>query len=77
MHDDFKSHSGGILTWGQGAFISSCRKQKINIRSFTEAEVVGVDHFIGMVLWSNIFVNGQGYEISKNILFQDIKFQNS
>ena len=41
VHPDFKSHSGGIMTFGNGALQSISRKQKLNTRSSTEAEIVG------------------------------------
>ncbi|MGA0888342.1 MAG: Ty1/Copia family ribonuclease HI [bacterium] len=73
VHPDFKSHSGLVMTWGKGALISSSSKQKLNTRSSTEAELVGVDDKIGYVLWTKLFLEEQGYEIEKNILYQDNK----
>ena len=37
VHPDFKSHTGAIVTMGQGAMQSVSRKQKIKTRSSTEA----------------------------------------
>ena len=43
IHPDFKSHTGAIMTMGSGAITSISRKQKINTRSSTAAEIVAVD----------------------------------
>jgi hypothetical protein len=49
------------------------RKQKLNTRSSTEAELVGTDDMSVMILWTKLFMEAQGYEIEKNILYQDYK----
>ena len=71
VHEDFRSHSGLVTKFGQGSAISASLKQKINTRSSTEAELVGVDDFMGMILWTQHFLEAQGYGIFKHILFQD------
>jgi hypothetical protein len=49
------------------------RKQKLNTRSSTEAELVGADDAVTMILWTRLFLEEQGYNVGKNILFQDNK----
>ena len=49
------------------------RKQKLNTRSSTEAESVGPDDLSTMILWTRLFMQEQGYDIQKNILYQDNK----
>ena len=71
VHDDMKSHSGGNCTLGQGAVISGSKKQKMNTRSSTEAEIVGRDDFIGPMLWTRYFLENQSMDIKDNICFQD------
>ena len=73
VHPDFKSHTGGSMTYGQGSPISMSRKQKLNTRSSTEAELVGPDDLSTLILWTRLFMEAQGYEIEKNILYQDNK----
>jgi hypothetical protein len=58
---------------GTGAVISVSRKQKLNTRSSTEAELVGTDDMSVMILWTKLFMEAQCYEIEKNILYQDNK----
>ena len=73
VHQDFKSHTGAIMSYGTGAPITMSRKQKLNTRSSTEAELVGADDLSTMILWTKLFLEDQGYEVKKNILYQDNK----
>jgi hypothetical protein len=45
----------------------------LKTRSSTEAELVGVDDAMTMILWTKLFMEEQGYRIDKNILYQDNK----
>jgi hypothetical protein len=56
VHPDFKSHTGGNMTYGQGTPMSMSRKQKLNTRSSTEAELVGPDDLSTMILWTKLFM---------------------
>ena len=56
---------------GRGSIFSFSTKQKINTRSSTEAELVGVNDTMGLVLWTHLFLEAQGYEIDDNIVYQD------
>jgi hypothetical protein len=60
---------------GTGAVQSVSRKQKLNTRSSTESELIGADNISAMILWTHcsLFMEAQGYEIRKNILYQDNK----
>ena len=73
VHPDFKSHSGAVMTMGGGAIQSGSRKQKLNTRSSTEAELVGVDDFMSPILWTRLFLKHQEVPIDENILMQDNK----
>jgi hypothetical protein len=42
VHPDYRSHTGATMSIGQGAVISISRKQGLNTRSSTEAELVAV-----------------------------------
>ena len=55
----------------QGIFFSLSKKHKLNTKSSTEAELVGVDDASPQVLWSMYFTEAQGYSIDQNIMFQD------
>jgi hypothetical protein len=56
VHTDMKSHTGVVFTMGKGAIISSSRKQKVNSRSSTESELIGVDDKITKILWTKRFL---------------------
>ena len=53
--------------------LSSSTKQKLNTRSSTESEVVGVDDLLPAILWTRIFLQAQGYGVKECIVFQDNK----
>lgn len=71
VHPDFRSHTGGVLTMGDGAITSISRKQGINTRSRTEAEFVAADEVVGSMIWKRLFLEAQGYKITENTLYQD------
>ena len=48
-------------------------RQKLNMRSLTESELVGVDDLMALIIWSRNFLKAQGYTIVDNILHQDNK----
>ena len=76
VHPDMRSHTGGVGFIGdnnRGAIQTLSRKQKLNTKSSTEAELVGVDDMSVMVLWTQLFLEEQGWAITKNIIYQDNK----
>jgi hypothetical protein len=73
VHPDFKSHTGAVMMMGRGAIQSIARKQKLNVRSSTESELVGVDDAATMILWTKLFLEAQGYDVERNIIYQDNK----
>ena len=73
VHGDFKSHTGAVMTFGQGAIQTMSRKQKLNTKSSTDAELVGADDAAVMILWTMLFLEAQGYKVEENVLYQDNK----
>ena len=73
VHPDFKSHTGGAITLGCGVPFSTSQKQKLNTCSSTESELVGADDMANPILWTKLFMESLGYNIKKNILYQDNK----
>jgi len=51
VHNDFKSHSGMVITLGKGPLAVASSKQKIVTKSSTEAEIVALSDKMGDVLW--------------------------
>ena len=73
LHNDFRSHTGSTFTMGDGAITSLNRKQSMNTRSSTKAEVVATDKIISPMIWRSLFLKAQGYPVKENILYQDNK----
>ena len=71
VHHDMRSHTGGVMSLGKGAVYSTSTRHKLNTKSSTEAELVGVDDVMPMVLWTRQFMEGQGYSITDNVVYQD------
>lgn len=46
VHNDYKSHTGGMMSLGTGACYAISRKQKLNTQSSTKAELVGMDNVL-------------------------------
>ncbi len=70
VHKDMRSHTGGTMSMGTGAIYSTSKKQKLNTKSSTEAELVGVDDVLPQALWTKYFMEAQGYGVT-TILNQD------
>jgi hypothetical protein len=73
VHPDFKSHTGAMMTLGKEATQSIARKQKMNVRSSAEGKLVAVDNAATMILWTKLFLEAQGYNVDKIIVYQDNK----
>ena len=73
VHPDFRSHTGSVMTYGRGVPISQFPQTEAQKRSSNEAKVVGVDDAMGPILWTRLFLEAQGIEVRRNILYQDNK----
>lgn len=71
VHGDIRSQSGAVMSMGKGALCTASTRQNINTKSSTEADLVGVNDFMPQVLRTGYFLEGQGYEVRDNLLFQD------
>ena len=69
------------MSLGLGVLHGKSSKQKLNVKSSTEAEIVGTSEYMPYNVWFNHFMEAQGYKIEDNILFQDnqsaIRMKNS
>jgi hypothetical protein len=61
VHWDCKGHGGAMFTMGKGATSSYSRKQKLNMRSSTETELVAADMNTPEMLWMLYFIQSEGY----------------
>ena len=71
VHPDMKSHTGGAMSFGTGAFFCKSTKQKLNVKSSTEAELVGASDFLPNTIWTRMFLEHQGYTLRVNEFAQD------
>jgi hypothetical protein len=71
VHKDMRSHTGGLITLDKGEVQTISLKQKINIKSSTEAEFVAADDVVFQILWMKWFMEEQGYGIMETLLYQD------
>ena len=66
-----RSHTGGMMSFGIGALHTKSTKQKLNTKSSTEAELVGVSEYLPYHIWLLNFLKHQGYDVKEKLLFQD------
>jgi hypothetical protein len=71
VHPDMRSHTGGTMTLGKGSVYSTSTRQKLNTRSSTEGELVGVNDVLPQVLWTRYFLEAQGYGVKDSMVYQD------
>jgi hypothetical protein len=71
VHKDMRSQTGMAMSMGKGSVYASSLRQKLNTRSLTEAELVGADDAIGMIMWTRLFLESQGYDVRDTKLYQD------
>jgi hypothetical protein len=71
VHPDMKSHTGGAMSLGRGVIYGTSTRQKLNTKSSTEAELVGVNDVMPQVLWTRYFLEAQGFKVSDSIIYQD------
>ena len=71
VHPDMKSQTGGCVSLGIGILHAKSSTQKINTKSSTEAELVGMSEYLPYNIWMYNFISAQGYEIQDNVMYQD------
>jgi hypothetical protein len=69
VHKDMQSHTGETILLGKCSVYSTSVRQKLTTKSSTEAELVGVDNVMPMVLLNRQFMEGQGHKIKDNIVY--------
>ena len=66
-----RSHTVGFITMiTVGAYVQY-RKQKLNTKSSTKSDRVGVGNVLTQEICTQYFLKYQGYDIHDNILYQD------
>jgi hypothetical protein len=70
-HPDCRSHTGIVISIGKGPVYAASSKQKLNTKSSTEAELVGLSDSTGQVIWMRNFLEAQGYSMPPAVIHQD------
>jgi hypothetical protein len=70
-HGYCRGHTGATMSLGRGPVIGMSEKQKLNTKSSTECELVGVDDASPQMLWTQYFLEEEGYVVEASILNQD------
>ena len=73
VHPLFKIHMILVMNLGSGDIQPIYCKQNINTRSCTASELVGANDASTMILWILLFMESQGCDIGKNILYYNNK----
>ena len=71
IHDNMRGHTGGAMSFGWGVVHEKAAKQKLNTKSSTESEVVGVSEYVPHKIQMINFIDAQGYKLKKCVLYQD------
>jgi hypothetical protein len=60
-----------VITIGSGAIHAKSSKQKINSKSSSETELIGLSDYSSQVIWTQHFLVSQGYSLDPATIFQD------
>jgi hypothetical protein len=71
VHNDMRSHTGGVTSFGRGGLICKSKWQNINTKSSMEAELVGASDYLPNTLYVKLFMEAQGYPINQALFHQD------
>ena len=71
VHEDMKSHTGGVITFGHGGIACRSAKQKLVTKSSTEAELVGSSEYLPSTIWVQHFLQAQGFPHVTSYFEQD------
>ena len=59
------------MSFGLGTLHARSTKQKLNTKSSTEAEIVGMSDYLPFNIWLRMFLEEQGFYLTNNIVHQD------
>lgn len=71
VHPDMRSQKGGAHSMGREILHGSARKQRLNVKSSTKAEVIGMSEYVTYAIWQRNFLETQGYKIKRSVVYQD------
>jgi hypothetical protein len=59
------------MSLGKHSPLSGSWRQKLNTKSTTKAELVGVNDSMHAIIWTRNFLTEQGFDIKDNVVYQD------
>ena len=71
--DNCKGHRGAVMSLGKDVITSASNKHKIQGRSSTDDELIGVHDTLPQVLWTKYCIEVQEYTVDCNKVHQDNK----
>ena len=71
VHEGGEGHHGLFITLGLGPVMTKSRKQKVQCKSSTEAELVALSDYIEQVEWVKNFLEAQGRKTGPARVYQD------
>ena len=75
LHPDMRSQKVGTMSLVKGSIVSTSIKQKINTKSSTEKELIAADNLMLHILWTNYFLNWQGYNAKDTVFIKTTRVQ--
>jgi histone deacetylase 1/2 len=71
VHTDYKSHTGCVIGIGKGPIYAKSSTQKINSKSSSEAELIGLSDSTNQIVWVRNFLISQGYDVGEATVYED------
>ena len=71
VHDNMRGHTGLVLTFRIGVFMSESKTQYLNTKISTECELVLARSSLPKALRIHLFLYAQGYPLTNNLFFQE------
>ena len=71
VYNNMRSQTGGAISMDHGVLHCKSAKQKLNIKSSIETELVGTSDYVPYNLWLKIFMGEQYYPVKDSALYQD------
>ena len=65
VHPNMRGYTGGVISFGHGIVHIKASEKKINVKSSTECELVGLSEYVPYSLWLGNFLEEKGYKLKK------------
>ena len=70
VHNNMRVHMGGTISMCYRIMHRISSKQRINVKSSTESELVGIGEYVPYNIWFIMFMGAQGYALKIYIVYQ-------